>query len=97
MAAFTSQSFRFLDLPKENRLMVYERLPTKTIHNHCQKRWICPMFKSVSDFQYTLVHTTVTSLSILSTCRQIHSEASVIMEAKAQDILSRSPRIIVST
>lgn len=77
--------------------MIYERLPTKTTHHRCQKQWICPMFKTVTNFAYTLVETAAPSLSILYTCRQIHAEASAIMKKKANDVLSTPPRIIVST
>jgi hypothetical protein len=84
------QTFPFMKLPTEIRLMVYECIPVQV---------------KVDDFA-TIGGTAAKSrnfavvskhidLSILLTCRNIHYEASAIMQKKLNDILATPPRWII--
>lgn len=87
------QPFRFLDLPKELRLMVYERLP----------RSIRPKtFNFEAEYYRDPVPTDMTVIcrnidtSILATCKQIHYEAKGIFRRVVTDFILSSPiRIVV--
>jgi hypothetical protein len=83
----TTRSFRFLDLPKEIRLMVYEELSAVT------RRHDVPL--QTGKHHMTLVNTTVAGVSILATCRQVNQEASYIIAPRLRDILQASPKVIV--
>ena len=86
--------FRFLDLPKEVRLMVYENLNTsKTIVKYNG----LDMTSYDSLEQPSLVLTTHTlPVQLLATCRLIHSEASLVLAPKLAALKSYIPRILVS-
>jgi hypothetical protein len=75
-----ARPFRFLDLPKELRLMVYERVPVKTTRhpfefNEPGHRLNDDDFDPILD----LVYKTLSGLPILATCRQINFEATPIL------------------
>jgi hypothetical protein len=86
----SQQPFPFQRLPIEIRLMVYECIPVE-IKKH--------------DFTTTSMTSTKTrsfatvckyvDLSILLTCRQVHAEASAIMQKKLVDILETPPRWVI--
>jgi hypothetical protein len=81
--------FRFLDLPKEIRLMVYERIDISMTPFQC----INTGDSSVA--QPSLILKTYTlPVQILATCRTIHSEACLILAPKLADLRSRTPRIV---
>lgn len=85
--------FRFLDLPKELRIMVYEYLPRIVRHHElCIYSRDC---KEQPRQKLTLVINSV-PLAILAVCRQIKSEAETIAQRIAKDFISpRTPRVIL--
>jgi hypothetical protein len=91
MIADTRYRFRFLDLPKELRLTVYEYLPTKvTVHQ------IVTEFEDLPNrLKYTLVRITIPGVVILATCSYICSEAGAILRPRL-DAINRQP-IRIST
>jgi hypothetical protein len=89
--------FRFLDLPKELRLMVYERLPVKTTYHTYdfnEPHYVVSNESTLNSFQ--LVWKTLSGLSILATCRQITTEATPIIEHKLRTIESEPIRMIAT-
>ncbi|KAF1957674.1 hypothetical protein CC80DRAFT_534860 [Byssothecium circinans] len=82
-------TFRFLDLPKDIRLMIYERLQVKASHLKLHP---------TSDRTSTiiLVVTTIPGIEILVTCKRINEEASKILQRSADQLLSSAPRVILS-
>jgi hypothetical protein len=108
MAKPESESpFRFLDLPKELRLMVYEFLPIKTTHYDIQDlacvryqtgdktyTWSAP-----SRYWSTSINLVIKPLpaSILATCKPIYEEAQPIHAKKLDDIFARPARLILDT
>jgi hypothetical protein len=73
--------FQFLDLPKELRLMVYERLPVKTTRHPFEFNEPGHNFND-DDFDpiLDLVYKTLSGLPIIATCRQINFEATPILD-----------------
>ena len=101
-----SQPFRFLDLPKELRLMVYEFIPVATRHHvlrdftfrdphtNLRVRLFTPTDpEAVSTV--TLVTKSLHVTCILSTCRLIHDEAKVVLAKKLDKLKSDPLRLIV--
>jgi hypothetical protein len=113
----SEEPFRFLDLPKELRLIVYDFLPVKTTHHHCDTR-ICEqlppeyeMFacyiesaeSGKNHFRFdgawiphasiTIVHKNIYRLAILSTSRDVATEARRILVPKLQFILTNPIQI----
>jgi len=64
--ASNPEPFRFLDLPKDVRLMVYERLPRSTKHTTINNY--------SREGRVTLISHSV-STTILRTCHEVHQEA----------------------
>ncbi|KAH4021890.1 hypothetical protein HBI25_020010 [Parastagonospora nodorum] len=75
-------AFRFLDLPKEIRLMVYERLPIKTTHH--------------GDEELTLVYRTLPGISIFTTCHEIYDEAKAILSPRLATIRNQPLQLVAS-
>ncbi|KAF2870206.1 hypothetical protein BDV95DRAFT_575291 [Massariosphaeria phaeospora] len=82
--------FPFLALPKELRLMVYERIPNRT-------RTYSIKSGESSDVldHFMLVEENVTTY-ILATCRQVNSEAQAILDRKMLSILESPIRLVTS-
>ena len=82
------QPFRFLDLPKDIRLMIYDELSRIRA-----TRYVIP-FKN-ADHHITLLIPYVTGIRILATCHFINSEALPIFAPKLEKILQYPLETIV--
>jgi hypothetical protein len=84
------QTFPFMKLPTEIRLMVYECIPVQiTRDDFATIGGTVP--KSCS---FAVISKSI-DLSILLTCRSIYHEASTVMQKKLNDILATPPRWII--
>jgi hypothetical protein len=91
------QPFRFLDLPAELRLMVYERLPIKITHHTLDYyNLTLSQLRNGEDESVAFVHEVISGSSILFTCRQIYSEARSLLHSRVQALRSRSIKILTS-
>jgi hypothetical protein len=104
------QPFRFMDLPTELRLKVYERLPRTVKHTHIPTAKTKTAAATMATSATTTTTTTTTAnqspsglilvtqyvpISILATCREVHKEASKIIKRLIQTfILEHEPRIL---
>ncbi|KAF2637780.1 hypothetical protein P280DRAFT_367745, partial [Massarina eburnea CBS 473.64] len=89
--------FRFLDLPTELRVMIYEFLPYQTIHhtlNIPTATTSNPNSKKQDPTQITLVSKGI-PVQLLATCKKIRNEAQKYLEPKLSQLKTQTPRIIV--
>ena len=82
----TPQPFRFMDLPPELRLMVYERMPIVTRHHVI-------LSEQYSTVDFTIISKRIPGISILGACRKIHWEADILRKKMDR---ARTFRIIVN-
>ncbi|KAF2825329.1 hypothetical protein CC86DRAFT_325365 [Ophiobolus disseminans] len=85
--------FPFMNLPIELRLMVYERLSIH-VNRDDFNRLNNPRNPSAGSHSFAVMSETV-ELSILRTSRQVHAEATTVMQKKTEHILNSPPRLIV--
>jgi hypothetical protein len=102
----TAEPFRFLDLPKELRLMVYEFIPVTTRHHVLDD----PTFRNphlpncaesanhpASNSTVTFVAKSLSVTGILSTCQLVHEEAGAILAARLARLKKEPLRLIVDS
>jgi hypothetical protein len=82
--------FRFLDLPKELRLLTYESIAAKKTHHRVKPG------KHDQHHNLRYIRTTLLGIEILRTCRQVHGEAIEIIRGRLESI-KNSPVRIIST
>ena len=83
----TQEPFRFLDLPKDIRLVFYDLLPTVTHHHTIHGETECYWLKIVTQH--------IAGLAILRTCRTINDEARRPLRKKADALRTEPLRLIV--
>lgn len=84
----TPPPFRFLDLPKEIRLMVYERLPRQIKHTYISTKY---------RDNGAIIVTKHLPLALLQTCRTVYAEAESIVKKLIQSfILESNPKLIMA-
>lgn len=89
MSARNPESFRFLELPIEIRVMVYERLPRRIRHTHIREH---PRSNTV----FITLITRSMSVGILRTCRAVYREArNIVQKIMTEFILATPPKIIL--
>ncbi|KAH7093508.1 hypothetical protein FB567DRAFT_175161 [Paraphoma chrysanthemicola] len=86
--------FRFLDLPKEIRLMVYDRLPMRRRY-HAFKS-LSPIPELCHEQPFAFMSTAVTGLALLATCHQVHEEASTMLRMRIAHLVGQPLRLITS-
>jgi hypothetical protein len=87
-----SQPFRFMYLPVELRLMVYERIPRTVKHTYI--RDVSDARHDRNDFKLILITRHVPT-SILATCREVQAEAnSIIQKLVRSFILEHVPKVV---
>jgi hypothetical protein len=87
---------KFLDLPPELRLMVYERLDSATHHYKVDHPDEISVEQSREDFQGAIIIKSF-PVAILAACKVIHQEATPILAGKLQQLAQTPVRIIMSS
>ncbi|KAH3967944.1 hypothetical protein HBH98_165170 [Parastagonospora nodorum] len=90
----TDRSFRFMDLPKELRLIMYEHLPIVMTHYKLDAEWdgsfengdnyVSPGGVKVPKDSTIVLHQSILGVALLRTSRKLVSEASVILQPKLE-------------
>jgi hypothetical protein len=84
------QTFPFMKLPTEIRLMVYECIPVQVKRDD-----FATIGGTAANSRNFAVVSKCIDLSILLTCRNIYYEASAVMQKKLSDIMATPPRWII--
>ncbi|KAI4930390.1 hypothetical protein J4E85_005017 [Alternaria conjuncta] len=71
-----TQEFRFLDLPKDIRLEIYDLFPAET------RRYTVRTLREPSITPFTLVLERIPCMALLTTCRQIFDEVSAMLGSR---------------
>jgi hypothetical protein len=88
----STQPFRFMDLPKELRLMVYERLPRQITHTRAE------VPANIRDSKPFLILVTRTcSTALLRVSRTVHDEAGTIVQKLLQRWILAHPLRVISS
>ncbi|KAF2650629.1 hypothetical protein K491DRAFT_720610 [Lophiostoma macrostomum CBS 122681] len=84
----STQPFRFLDLPTELRLMIYQRLHRRIVYRHIKQGPIQAV--------HAVLVTRVASLAIAGNCRQIYEESKPTIASILEGfILDKSPSLVL--
>jgi hypothetical protein len=87
--------FRFMDLPIDIRLMVYERLPRIIRHTPSRQTQNLEDGDITTGLRALILITRHVPTAILATCRTIHAEANgIVMRLLRTFILEQEPRLI---
>jgi hypothetical protein len=107
LSTMATEPFRFLDLPKELRLMVYDFIPVTTRHHVLRDPTfpICRLPGSdepVSDeaaaiSMITFVAKSMSVVGILSACQLVHEEARAFLAARLERLKAESFRLILDS
>lgn len=84
------ETFPFMQLPTEIRLMIYECIPTQV-----KQHDFTTVSGSATPRSFTAISKSI-HLSILAVSKKVHSEASAIIQRKLDDILRTPPRWIIN-
>jgi hypothetical protein len=96
MAAHPRQVFRFMDLPRELRLMIYEFLPITTRHQtlHVSNPGHVEYLHAAVSLTVVLLES---SVQVLRVCRVIRHEALATIELQLQRMGEITPRVMVDS
>jgi hypothetical protein len=90
----TANTFRFFDLPKELRLIVYELLTVLTRHDQLSVSYRYTVKKlHRGEVNFTMVNKSVPGIFILATCRLINEEARPLLRPLVHHVIQQPPRL----
>ncbi|KAF2026231.1 hypothetical protein EK21DRAFT_28804, partial [Setomelanomma holmii] len=104
----TNEHFRFMDLPMELRLVVYDFLAVETQHHYIEMSWYeCnearrEVMIEETDLgspkpSITIVHKSIAGLAIMRTCKLINAEAETSLRPRLTTLRTKPIRIICNS